>query len=334
MVIRRRSIKVPLLLCCVSASVFGDDPPKIGRPLIIAHRGASGYLPEHTLPAVSLAYGMGADYIEQDVVLTKDAVPVVLHDIHIDTVTDVAARFPGRARADGRFYAVDFSLDELRKLRVRERVDVKTGHSVFAKRFPQMASRFQIATLAEEIELIQGLNKTTGRVVGIYPEVKNPAWHRAQGLDISQIVVTLLSDYGYRDKKDACYLQCFDSDEMKRIRWELGSKLKLVQLLGDESAALQTTAGIRQVATYADGIGPALSHVYQFDGNQRPESTNLVALAHESGLEVHPYTVRADSLPAGVASLEQLIKLLVQSKVDGLFTDFPDQCLEMVRARQ
>ena len=103
-----------------------------GPKIVIAHRGASGYLPEHTLPAIAMAHGQGADYLEQDLVLSKDGVPMVLHDIHIDTVSDVAKRFPDRRRADGRYYALDFTVAELKQLAVSERFDPKTGAAVFA----------------------------------------------------------------------------------------------------------------------------------------------------------------------------------------------------------
>jgi glycerophosphoryl diester phosphodiesterase len=171
----------------------GTASTSLAEKIVIAHRGASGYLPEHTLAAKAVAHAMGADYIEQDVVLSRDGVPVVLHDIQIETVTDVATMFPGRARADGRFYAIDFSLDELKALTVMERADER-GEQVFPDRFPRGASSFRIPTLAEEIELIQGLNLSTGREAGIYPEIKAPAWHRAQGQDISAIVLGVLAD--------------------------------------------------------------------------------------------------------------------------------------------
>ena len=119
---------------------------------IIAHRGASGYLPEHTLPAKALAYAMQSDFLEQDVVATRDDQLVVLHDIHLDRVTDVAQRYPARARDDGRYYARDFDLDELRRLRVTERTDA-SGRAVYPKRFPAGTGRFHIHTLAEELEL-------------------------------------------------------------------------------------------------------------------------------------------------------------------------------------
>src|SRR5687767_9176819 len=101
-----------------------------GQPIVIAHRGASGYLPEHTLEAAAYAHALGADFIEQDVVLSKDDVLVVTHDIHVDTTTDVAARYPDRKRADGRYYAIDFTWEELKALRVHERVNETTGQPV------------------------------------------------------------------------------------------------------------------------------------------------------------------------------------------------------------
>ena len=124
------------------------------QPIVIAHRGASGYLPEHTLEAKAMAHAMGADFIEQDIVLTKDDVPVVMHDIYLDTISDVAARFPGRHRANGRYYALDFTLAEIKQLQATERFSEKTGRQVYPKRFPKGASSFQIPTLEEELQFI------------------------------------------------------------------------------------------------------------------------------------------------------------------------------------
>jgi glycerophosphoryl diester phosphodiesterase len=194
------------------------------RPLIIAHRGASGYLPEHTLAAKALAYGQGADYLEQDVVLSKDGVPVVFHDPHIDTTTDVAKKFPGRQRADGRFYALDLTIAELKQLNASERFNPKTGKAVFPRRFPVGVGSFQVVTLEEEIQFIQNLNRTTGRNVGIYPELKAPAWHRQEGHDLAAAVLPILRKYGYDTKESACYVQCFEYAEIKRLRGELGQR--------------------------------------------------------------------------------------------------------------
>ena len=315
----------------------------MAEKIVIAHRGASGYLPEHTLAAKAAAHAMGADYIEQDVVLSKDGVPMVLHDIQIDTVTDVAQVFPERARADGRFYAIDFSLDELKALTVMERADER-GEQVFPGRFPRGASSFQIPTLAEEIELIQGMNLSTGREAGIYPEIKAPAWHRAEGQDISRVALGVLADYGYADPDDLVFLQCFDWNETRRIREELGWRGKLIQLLGENAwgeapdvdyDALRTRDGLTAIAKIADGIGPSMSHVVTgVDAGGRPIVTDLVANAHALGLAVHPYTFRADALPDYADSLEDAFRIfLVDADVDGVFTDFPDRAVAFLRGK-
>ena len=303
-------------------------------PIIIAHRGASGYLPEHTLESKALAYGMGADYLEQDVVLSKDDRPFVLHDIHLDTVTDVAEVFSDRARSDGRYYAIDFTADEIKRLHVHERVDLTKKTAVYAGRFPIGSSSFQVPTLAEEIELIQGLNKSTGRNVGIYTEIKAPVWHRDQGKDISKIVLLELARFGYRNRNDKAYVQCFDFAETRRLRHELRTNLRLVQLLaekdwkvtdsGDENS--EVAARLRQIAQYADGIGPSMTLIVRgVNDDGEPISTSLVDQAHRVGLEVHPYTLRADALPDYVDSLPRLLEILfVDVGVDGVFTDFPD----------
>lgn len=305
------------------------------HPIVIAHRGASGYLPEHTLEAKALAYAMGADFLEQDCVLTADDVPVVLHDVHLDTVTDVIAAFPDRKRDDGRYYAVDFTVAEIKSLRVTERIDLKTGQAVFPGRFPAGKGRFEVPTLAEELELVGGLNRSTGKNIGVYPEIKKPAWHRAQGRDISRIVLGVLNEYGFRSREDACFVQCFDPAETRRLREELGSALRLVQLIGEndwkEAAcdydAMRTSAGLRQVAEYADGIGPALQHVLRgIASDGAPQVTSLVDAAHQQGLVVHPYTLRLDDLPDWCDDFDSLLRMcFVDARVDGLFTDFPDR---------
>src|SRR5210317_2181827 len=185
------------------------------RPVIIAHRGASGHLPEHRLAAKALAYAMGADYLEQDVVATRDDELVVLHDIHLDRVTDVAARFPGRQRDDGRFYVRDFDLAEIRSLGVTERLD-EQGRPVYPRRFPPHRSRFAVHTLAEELEFVGGLNHATGGSTGVYPEIKRPAWHREQGIDLSSALLDVLAEHGYQDPGDPVFVQCFDARELQR----------------------------------------------------------------------------------------------------------------------
>ncbi len=324
-----------------------QDPPdraalRADDAVIVAHRGASAYLPEHTLEAKAMAHAQGADYLEQDVVSSRDGVPVVLHDIHLDAVTDVARVFSDRKRADGHYYAIDFTLSEIKRLRVNERISLETGRPVYPNRFPATGPDFKVPTLGEEIELVQGLNRSTGRRVGIYPEVKKPAFHRAEGMDISRIVVDTLRAYGYAGKDDPVYLQCFDWNETRRIRRDLGYRGRLVQLIaendwqespGVDFETLRSRDGLARIAEVAGAIGPWLAHVVTgFDRDAgKPVVTGLVAEAHRLGLEVHPYTFRADALPDYAETLEEAFEIfLVQVGVDGLFTDFPDRAVAFV----
>ncbi|MBD1390604.1 glycerophosphodiester phosphodiesterase [Neiella sp. HB171785] len=301
---------------------------------VIAHRGASGLLPEHSLVAVAYAHAAGADYIEQDVVMSRDGVAVVLHDIHLDTTTDVATKYPNRARANGRFYAIDFDLAELKTLELHERVDHQSKHPEYPMRFPVKHLGLRIATFAEHIELIQGLNHSTGHTVGIYPEIKAPKWHREQGQDISKQVLAVLNQYGYNARHHKVFVQCFDANELRRIRHQLGSKLKLVQLLGENSWQLSTTdydwlktpEGMADVASYADGIGPWWPQLV--DNQQQPSA--LASHAKAQQLIVHPYTFRADQLPSWAESYQQWLRVFIATvKVDGLFTDFPRQTVQI-----
>jgi glycerophosphoryl diester phosphodiesterase len=328
--------RLVLLLGAANIAAMAASPK-----LIIAHRGASGYLPEHTLAAKALAHAMGAHFLEQDVVLSRDDVAIVLHDVCLDTVTDVATRFPDRRRADGRCYAIDFTLAELKQLRVTERFNPKTGQPVFKDRFPLWQGSFEIPTLEEELQFIRGLNRSTGRAAGIYPEIKAPAWHRAQGKDISAVVLPLLARHGYRTKTDRCYLQCFDFAELKRIRRDLGYRGRLVQLLGegrDEESGtdydfLRSGPGLEQLARVADGIGPSLNQVVTARADGSLQVTALAKQAHALKLEVHPYTVRADALPRQVSSLDTLLRaLFVDAEVDGVFMDHPDRGVALLRA--
>jgi glycerophosphoryl diester phosphodiesterase len=310
------------------------------QPLIIAHRGASGYLPEHTLEAKALAYGLGADYLEQDVVATRDDRLIVLHDVHLDRVTDVATRFPDRHRPDGRYYARDFDLAEVRTLEARERRQADGLSAVYPGRFPTDRGRFRIPALEEEIEMILGLNAATGRRVGLYPEVKRPAWHREEGVDVGMLLLETLSRYGLSSRTDPVYVQCFDPAELKRIRVDLGSDLRLIQLLGEndwgESAAdydwLKSPAGLAQLTTTVDGIGPWLGQLATHPaGGGKPVSSGLVDAAHAADLEVHAWTFRADELPPGFTRFDELVRWFAALGIDGLFTDFPDLARQACR---
>lgn len=334
------------LLATLSLALATTALAQTAKPLVIAHRGASGYLPEHTLEAKAYAHAQGADYLEQDLVLSKDGVPVVLHDIHIDTTTDVAQRFPDRKRADGRYYALDFTVAELKQLKAFERFNAKTGKQVFPKRYDSKSSpsTFVISTFEEELQLIQGMNRSTGRVAGIYPELKQPQWHRENGADLSRAVLPILAKYGYTTKADLCFLQCFEIGEVRRLRHELGWKGHLIMLIaggskekdGVDHDALCTPAGIKELATLVDGIGPPISRIVSWPApGVDPKYTQLVSLAHAANLAVHPYTMRRDELPKNCPSTDALHAALYgHERVEGLFTDFSDVTIAWLRQHQ
>ena len=326
--------------------------------VVIAHRGASGYLPEHTLPAKAMAFAQGADYLEQDLVMTKDDQLVVLHDHYLDRVTDVAERFPDRARKDGRYYAIDFTLAEIKSLKFSEGFTVENGKKVqtFPGRFPMGKSDFRVHTFEEEIEFIQGLNHSTGKNIGLYPEIKAPWFHHQEGKDIATRVLEVLKKYGYTKKSDKIYLQCFDANELKRIRNELepkmGMDLKLVQLIAytkwNETEEQQPDGkwvnysydwmlepgAMEKIAQYADGIGPDY-HMLIADSSTNGHIiiNGMVKEAHEHQLEVHPFTVRADQLPPYAKDVNELYDALYrQAGVDGLFTDFPDKAVSYLHS--
>ena len=296
---------------------------------VVAHRGASGYLPEHTLASKAMAHAMNADYIEQDIVLSKDDIPIVIHDILLDDVTNVSEKYPNRKRKDGKYYVIDFTFEELKNLEVTERFDSETGLQIYPNRFPKGTSSFRLHSLQDEIELIQGLNKSTGKNIGIYPEIKKPEFHHENGKDISKIVLNILSDYGYKTKNDKCIVQSFDAIELERIRKELKSQLFLVQLMefSEQKNLLEF------YASYADGIGPWYKHLISSKTATDFLLTSLVEEAHKLSLVVHPYTFREDSLDE-FDSFEQMIDVIIhQAGADGGFTDFPDRMREILQAK-
>ena len=306
-------------------------------PLVIAHRGASGYLPEHTLAAKAMAHAMGADYLEQDVVLTRDGEPIVLHDVYLEATTDVEQRFPDRARADGRFYAIDFTLAEVRQLSVHERTTSgEAGASaVYPKRFPVQSGTFTVPTLEEEIRFIAGMDRSRGTHTGLYIELKAPRLHQAAGHDMARAILDVLERTGYADRKDQVFLQCFDDQTLRALREDYKTPLPLIQLIGEndwgeDSAVdydyLRSEAGLDYIASYAQGIGPWLMQIYRGrDESGAAITSDLVARAQARGLAVHPYTFRADQLPEGFSDFDSLLALFLDElKVDGLFTDFPD----------
>ncbi len=339
------------------ATLFAAGPAAAGK-IVIAHRGASGYLPEHSLPGKAAAHAMGADYIEQDLVMTRDNRIIVLHDLYLERVTDVVDVFPDRRRTDGHYYAIDFDLAEIKRLRLTEafkregdaRVAISPG------RFPPGRSIFRISTLEEELELIQGMNHSTGRMTGIYTEIKTPWFHRQEGKDLSRAALAVLKRYGYAQRQDPVYLQCFDPHELQRLRTELlpamGMDLKLVQLIAEtrwqvtmvvedgravpyDYEWMKRPEAMAKIAAYADGIGPWFNMlVHPESAPGKLEVSGLVEAAHAAGLEVHPYTFRRDpgQVPAYAADFEDLLDIFFfRVGVDGVFTDFPDQAVQFLR---
>lgn len=310
----RKNFYVILAVFVIPGILFGSTighAEEDGRAVVIAHRGASGYLPEHTLEAYALAYAQGADYLEPDLVVTKDGRFICRHDIHLEESTNVKEVFPEKKREDGRWYAIDLTLAEVKQLRAEERLP---------NRFPVGKAAFEVPTFEEMTELTQGLNKTTGRNVGIYPELKEPLWHAKNGHPMEAAVLDILTRYGYTGKDAPVFIQCFWPDPLIKIRKELGSELPLIMLIGADgrSDRLATKEGIEYIATFANGIGPAKEWI-----EANPE---LVKWAHDAGLLVHPYTVQADNVPAPYGNVEdELTRLLVDYKVDGLFIDHPDR---------
>ncbi|MCA0932806.1 glycerophosphodiester phosphodiesterase [Lutimonas saemankumensis] len=294
---------------------------QFAEKIVIAHRGASGYLPEHTMESKAMAFAMNPDYIEQDIVLSKDDVPIVIHDIFLEEVTNVKKVFPERNRSDGRYYVIDFTLNELKLLSVHERIHLGTKKAVFPGRYPLEESDFRLHTLSEEISMIQGLNKSTGKNIGIYPEIKKPGFHKKNGKEISSIVLKVLDSFGYSKKSDPCILQCFDAVELRRIREELDSDLFLTQLI----ELPEGFENLEIYSSYADAIGPSIEQLILYaHGKTETEKKSLIERCRGLNLKIHAYTFRADEHP-NFETFEDLLNFsFKEMEIDGGFTDFPD----------
>ena len=304
-------------------------PPS--RPPIIAHRGASGHRPEHTLEAYRLAVEMGADFIEPDLVSTKDGVLIARHENEIGGTTDVADRFPDRHRTktvDGQsmtgWFTEDFTLAEIKTLRARERL---------AFRSHAYDGQFQVATFDEVIDLAQQLGGVRGRPVGVYPETKHPTYFRTIGLPLEEKLLASLQKHGWNSRDAPVFIQSFEQGNLRALRRK--TDVRLIQLVSD--ATMVDGDGLRNIAAYADGIGPEKRLVVPInpDGSIGT-STDLVTRAHAAGLLVHIWTIRVDKefLPAGYhgspeAEFDQFRRL----GVDGVFTDFPDVAARIYASR-
>ncbi len=319
------------------------------RPIVIAHRGSSGYRPEHTLAAYELAIDQGADFIEPDLVMTRDGVLVARHENEISGTTDVARHpeFADRQKTkviDGRsvkgWFTEDFTLAELKTLWARERLPkIRPENTKFD-------GQFAVPTLSEIIALVQRKQRETGRIIGIYPETKHPTYFAEIGLPMEAALVRVLESTGYRGSDAPVFIQSFEVGNLKKLRGM--TDLPLVQLLAgsgqpfDFQASgnpltyqdLATPHGLAMISTYANAIGPDKSLLFatteKRDGSDFTRPTTLVADAHAVGLKVHPYTFRADdeflpphlqTRPDGAA---EELALYLALGIDGFFTDHPD----------
>ncbi len=323
---------------------FSPTAPHAHEPttLVIAHRGASGYLPEHSEGAKVLAFAQGADVLEQDVVLSKDGVLIVSHDITMDATTNVREVYPERAREDGRTYWADFDWTELNRVSMRER----SLSSPTSERF-RYTTESRVMRLEDEIRLIRGLNQVLNRNVGFHIELKAPAWHLKEfGTHLADKLLEVLREQEVTPSSEPCFIQCFEPEELKYLKEVLKCELPLVQLLGGRRptgpAGSANTAQesnspqdeLAEIAKYASGVGPAIPLLLTSDGDS-VQSTGYAEAAHAAGLVVHPYTVRRDMLPDWCDDIEELHRLLIQElKVDGFFTDFPDLARAAVDAQQ
>ena len=323
--------KIILLIIVIFSINFQNV---IAKQLVIAHRGASGYMPEHTFSGAVMAYALGADYLELDVVMTKDGHLIVMHDLTLDATTNVEDVFPDKVNKKVKYNVIDLNLNEIKMLKVHERSSRQPNDAVFPSRFPIEVQIFEIPTLDEMILLVKGLSKSYGRVMGLYIELKAPEVHRKNKLDPAKALLDLLNHHGYKEASDPIFIQSFDAKTLQSLRYEYKTRLRLIQLIGENQWKLSDTDftylksknGMKEVSKYADGIGPWMNQVVTgIDFSGKINITDLVENARRYDLLIHPYTFRKDRLPPYVSSFEELLKVFFKEvQVDGIFTDFPN----------
>lgn len=332
-----------LLIGLIAAPLMAKDIP-MATPILIAHRGVSGERPEHTLASYQLAIDQGADYIEPDLVLTKDGILVARHENEISETTDVSARpeFASRKASkliDGEtktgWFTEDFTLAELMTLRARERLpQLRPANTAYD-------GKFAVPTFDDILALARENEARLGRPVGVYPETKHPSYFIAIGLPHEAPLLASLTRFGYSKREDPIFIQSFETANLKALRGV--TALRLIQLIeasggpadnpGLSYAAMISAEGLKTIATYADGIGPNKSLVIPRDaGGALGTPTTLVRDAHQAGLAVHPWTFRRENYflpaplrsgadPASPGDLASEIKAFVAAGVDGLFSD-------------
>ncbi|HEY0451590.1 glycerophosphodiester phosphodiesterase [Actinophytocola sp.] len=354
------TVAVAAVLTLVGAAPATADRPTVAQTTadghgddftVVGHRGASGYRPEHTLASYELAARMGADYIEPDLVTTKDGVLVARHEPEISGTTDVArhpefASLKTTKSLDGvattGWFTEDFTLAQLKTLRAVERIPAVRQHNTMYD------GRYEIPTFQEVIDLSKRLSRELHREIGIYPETKHPTYFRKQGKALEPKLVSMLDKNGLNRRGAKVFVQSFEVSNLKALDPQLN--VPLVQLTsatgapfdfvdtGDPRtyADITSAAGLREVATYADGLGPDKNQIIPRDAAGFLLSpTSLVRDAHRAGLTVHPYTFRAENsflpadfrssaIPAEYGDLFAEIATFRATGIDGLFTDNTD----------
>ena len=324
-------------------------------PIVIAHRGASGYRPEHTLSSYQLAIEQGADFIEPDLVMTKDGVLIARHENEISTTTDVADRpeFADRKTTktiddevfEG-WFTEDFTLDELKTLKARERRPELRPDNV------AMNDQDTILTLDEVIAIAKAASIATGRTIGIYPELKHPHYHESLGFDMVGALLTSLDQAGWNHRNAPVYVQCFWPQPLKEIatkstvkrvflatRWQPDESVMARYQL-DYWPDLNTESGLQVLGEFVDGIGPSVDLLIQATSDGKIAPSQFLKAAKAQGLALHPWGINAEPslLPDFIQADDaarawngvdeqaatQWYQLVFELGVDGMFTDYPD----------
>jgi glycerophosphoryl diester phosphodiesterase len=348
----------PLLVLAPSTTYAASPTPtpatsgttSTSEPIVIGHRGASGYRPEHTLASYRLAIAQGADFVEPDLVSTKDHVLVARHENEIGGTTDVASHpeFADRKATkviDGvtvtGWFTEDFTLAELKTLRAKERLpQVRPANTAYD-------GRFEVPTFTEVLNLVRAESKRYGRTIGVYPETKHPSYFDSIGLSLEEPLVAALRKYDLDDADDKVFVQSFETANLRELNGLIDSPL--IQLVdksgrpwdftvtGDPRTYVDLTSpgNLAWIHTYADGVGVNKDLVLPRTGGATTTPSALVANAHGNGLLVHIWTLRVENQfmatnfrigtdPNAHGDLVTEIKAFLDAGVDGIFSDNPD----------
>lgn len=350
------------IICFIVVTlIMKESAASFCPPLVIAHRGASGYAPEHTLGAYALAITMGADFVEPDLVMTKDGHLIARHENELSKTTDVADRHEYADRRtikiiDGRpitgWFSEDFTLLEIKTLRsIESNPSARPGNV-------RMDKAFEVPTIEEIIKLVKGMEVTERRTIGLYPEIKYSTYFKQLGLPIEEILVAILHRNGYHGRNAPVFIQSFEVTNLQELKHI--TDIPLVQLISGNQLSrpfdqvvlgtsltygqMATAEGLLDISKYASGVGPDKRLIIpRTKTNELGTATTFVKDAHAAGLVVHPYTFRSeniylpeefrsnDSSQEAIGNLEGKLEVFLEAGIDGLFVDQPDIPLRLKR---